>query len=109
MFFVRLKISPANGFRSEITDLAMHDEKRLLRELKRQVKKQGNRKRRRYLKDVAAEPDDFDFGRNRSEVMNEHAVRMPRQSRGISDGVSGDSDNDESLHQDPKTENQNSV
>jgi hypothetical protein len=49
----------------------MHDDKRLLRQLKRDVKRAGNRKRRQYLKDVSAEPDDFDFGRKRSDVMNE--------------------------------------
>jgi hypothetical protein len=49
----------------------MNDDKRLLRKLKRDVKRAGNRKRRRYLKDVDAEPDDFDFGRKRSDVMNE--------------------------------------
>jgi hypothetical protein len=49
----------------------MNDEKRFLRELKRSVKKSGNRKRRRYLKDVAAEPEDFSFGRDRTDVMNE--------------------------------------
>lgn len=49
----------------------MHDDKRLLRKLKREVKKAGNRKRRRYLKDIATDPDDFGFGRHRSDVMNE--------------------------------------
>ena len=49
----------------------MKDEKRFLRELKRTVKKAGNRKRRRYLKDVAVEPEDFTFGRDRTDVMNE--------------------------------------
>lgn len=49
----------------------MKDEKRFLRELKRSVKKAGNRKRRRYLKDVAAEAEDFSFGRDRTDVMNE--------------------------------------
>jgi hypothetical protein len=49
----------------------MNDEKRFLRELKRTVKKAGNRKRRRYLKDIAAAPDDFSFGRDRTDVMNE--------------------------------------
>jgi hypothetical protein len=49
----------------------MNDEKRFLRELKRSVKKAGNRKRRRYLKEVAAEAEDFSFGRDRTDVMNE--------------------------------------
>ena len=49
----------------------MKDEKRFLRELKRTVKKAGNRKRRRYLKDVAAAAEDFSFGRDRTDVMNE--------------------------------------
>lgn len=49
----------------------MNDDKRLLRKLKREVKRAGNRKRRRYLKNVSSEPDDFNFGRVRSDVMNE--------------------------------------
>lgn len=61
----------------------MNDDKRLLRELKREVKKCGNRKRRRYLKDIDAEPGDFDFGRNRSDVMNERPARHPDRSPAI--------------------------
>jgi len=49
----------------------MRDDKRLLRELKREIKRAGNRKRRRYLKDVATEADDFSFGRKRSDLMNQ--------------------------------------
>jgi hypothetical protein len=49
----------------------MHDDKRFLRKLKRTVKKAGNRKRRRFLKDVSAPADDFQFGRDRTDVMNE--------------------------------------
>jgi hypothetical protein len=52
------------------------DDKRLLRKIKRDLKRTGNRKRRQYLKDVEAEPNDFDFGRNSSEGMNE--PRKPR-------------------------------
>jgi hypothetical protein len=48
-----------------------NDEKRRLRQLKREIKKAGNRRRRHFLKDVDASPDDFDFGRDRSDVMNE--------------------------------------
>ena len=58
----------------------MHDDKRSLRKLKRQIKKAGNRKRRRYLKDVDAPADDFHFGRDRTDVMNE-----PRNRRRSSD------------------------
>jgi hypothetical protein len=55
----------------------MTDDKRFLRKLKRDVKQIGNRKRRRYLKDLAAEPDDFNFGRTRSDVMNEPRAKNP--------------------------------
>jgi hypothetical protein len=65
----------------------MRDDKRLLRRLKRDTKRLGNRKRRRYLKDVDANPQDFDFGRHRSDVMNE-----PRVERGWSPGTSNDSE-----------------
>ncbi|MEX0728156.1 MAG: hypothetical protein WD065_17935 [Planctomycetaceae bacterium] len=47
------------------------DDKRLMRMLKRDVKRVGNKMRRRFMKDIEAEPEDFDFGRNRSDVMNE--------------------------------------
>lgn len=51
--------------------LIMNDDKRLLRKLKREIKRAGNRQRRRYLKRMDADPGDFEFGRNRSDVMNE--------------------------------------
>ena len=49
----------------------MKNDKRFLRDMKRQIKKTGNRRRRRYLKQIDAVPEDFDFGRERSDVMNE--------------------------------------
>jgi len=49
----------------------MVDDKREMRKLKREIKKTGNRRRRRFLKDVHAEADEFDFGLDRSDVMNE--------------------------------------
>lgn len=52
----------------------MNDDKRYLRRLKREIKRAGNKKRRQYLKNVDAEPDEFDFGRDNSAAMNE-----PRQ------------------------------
>lgn len=54
----------------------MADDKRQERELKRQIKKAGQRKLRRYLKDLDATPEDFDYGRKRSDVMNR--PRPPR-------------------------------
>jgi len=62
----------------------MRDDKRFLRRLKRDVKRVGNRKRRRYLKSADADPQEFAFGRNRSDVMNE-----PRVERGDSSGAGG--------------------
>ena len=53
----------------------MHDDKRFLRKLKRQIKKAGNRKRRRYLKDPDVPADDFELGRDRTDVMNESPKR----------------------------------
>jgi hypothetical protein len=46
------------------TQTYMKDDKRFLRRLKRDIKRVGNRQRRRYLKDVDADTRDFDFGRN---------------------------------------------
>ncbi len=57
----------------------MHDDKRQLRKLKRTIKKTGNRKRRRYLKNVDAAADEFDLGRNRTDVMNERKGRRPTE------------------------------
>ncbi|MCI0358965.1 MAG: hypothetical protein L0211_10840 [Planctomycetaceae bacterium] len=71
---------PANLLPPARIFLFMHDDKRFLRKLKRQVKKAGNRKRRRYLKDIDAAADDFEFGRERTDVMNE--PRKPRKSPG---------------------------
>ncbi len=49
----------------------MNDDKRQIRQLKRDIKRVGNKKRRRYLKNLAVDPQEFDFGRNRTDVMNE--------------------------------------
>ena len=54
------------------------DDKRFLRKLKRQIKKSGNRKRRRFLKNSDAYADDFEFGWDRSNLMNE---QMERESQ----------------------------
>ena len=59
----------------------MQDEKRFLRKLKRQIKKAGNRKRRRYLKDVEAAADEFDLGRDRTDVMNERPQQDKRREK----------------------------
>ena len=59
----------------------MSDDKRFLRRLKRQIKQTGNRKRRRHLKDIEADASDFEFGRDRSDTMNEPKPRYAnRQS-----------------------------
>jgi hypothetical protein len=57
----------------------MRDEKRFLRTLKREIKRTGNRKRRRFLKNFDAAAEDFDFGRDRSDVMNERPRERPRR------------------------------
>lgn len=46
------------------------DDKRFYRNLKQQVKKTGNRKRRRFLKDLSSEPGEFDFGSDESSTFN---------------------------------------
>ena len=56
----------------------MRNEKRFLRTLKRDIKRTGNRKRRRFLKDIDAAPEDFDLGRDRTDVMNERPRAKPR-------------------------------
>jgi hypothetical protein len=62
------------------------DDKRFYRELKRNIKKTGNRKRRQFLKRALAEhPDDahedaYDFGRDSSALLNgvDDAHRPPQ-------------------------------
>ena len=49
----------------------MSDDKRFLRRRKRRIKQAGNRKLRRHLKNIDAHADDFDYGRDRSDIMNE--------------------------------------
>jgi hypothetical protein len=57
----------------------MRNEKRFLRNLKRGIKRTGNRKRRRFLKNIDASPDDFELGRDRTDVMNERTREKQRQ------------------------------
>ncbi len=59
----------------------MSDDKRLLRQLKRSIKQSGNRKRRRFLKDVSADPDGFDLGDDSSAFMNERRQRRRADTR----------------------------
>ena len=46
------------------------DDKRFYRNLKRIVKKSGNRKRRIFLKNFDANIEDFDFGEDNSQSLN---------------------------------------
>ena len=39
----------------------------------------GNRKRRRFLKNIDVSPEDFDLGRDRTDVMNERPRERPRR------------------------------
>ena len=57
----------------------MRNEKRFLRTLKRDIKRTGNRKRRRFLKSIDASPEDFDLGRDRTDVMNERPREKPKR------------------------------
>jgi hypothetical protein len=58
------------------------DDKRFYRELKQQVKKTGNRKRRRFLKDVSADPGDFEFGSAESSAFNGRDGKRKRVRHG---------------------------
>lgn len=57
----------------------MRNEKQVLRTLKRDIKRTGNRKRRRFLKNIEASPEDFDLGRDSTDVMNEQTRENPRR------------------------------
>ena len=60
----------------------MSDDKRFLRGLKREIKQAGKRKLRRYLKNVDANADDFDYGCDRSDIMNEPKPRYANRQSG---------------------------
>jgi hypothetical protein len=57
----------------------MRNEQRFLRTLKRDIKRTGNRKRRRFLKNIDVSPEDFDLGRDRTDVMNERPREKSRR------------------------------
>lgn len=57
----------------------MRNEKRFLRTLKRDIKRTGNRRRRRFLKNINVSPEDFDLSRDRTDVMNERPREKPRR------------------------------
>ena len=57
----------------------MRNEKRFLRTLKRDIKRTGNRKRRRFLKNIDVSPKDCDLGRDRTDVMNERPREKPKR------------------------------
>lgn len=61
----------------------MADDKKFYRELKKVIKKTGNRKRRRYLKDhLDPEADqEFDFGYDESSALNGRDGRRRRKKK----------------------------
>ena len=71
---------PAGTVRCQTTN-----DKRLLRQLKRSIKQSGNRKRRRYLKDVSTDADSFSLGDDSSAFMNER--RQHYSDSKLDDGV----------------------
>jgi hypothetical protein len=50
----------------------MKDDKRLVRQLKKIVKKDGNKKRRNFLKNVRNNAEDFEFGLKSTKFMNSY-------------------------------------
>jgi hypothetical protein len=56
------------------------DDKRFYRKLKQEVKKTGNRKLRRFLKDVSADPGEFDYGSAESSALNGRDGRRKRHN-----------------------------
>jgi hypothetical protein len=65
--------------------MAQHDDKRLIRKLKRDVKRAGNRRRRQHLKrELHDNPEEaahtqYDFGKNSSASMNGNDRDATRQ------------------------------
>jgi hypothetical protein len=78
----------------------MDQEKRRHRELKRDIKKAGNRQRRRSLaRDLRDNPEEaahseFDFGRNSSTPLNgnDHDATRRRKGREAGSAPAGESD-----------------
>jgi len=75
------------------------DDKRFYRDLKKDIKKTGNRKRRRFLKDLSADPGEFDYGSAESSAFNgmgemekgkrkKEKASCPRRKRPQRDGCS---------------------
>lgn len=58
------------------------DDKRFYRKLKQEVKKTGNRKRRRFLKDVSVDPGEFEFGSAESSAFNGRDGKRKRVRHG---------------------------
>jgi len=56
------------------------DDKRFYRQLKQQVKKTGNRKRRHFLKNLSVDPGDFDFGSAESSAFNGRDGKRKKKS-----------------------------
>ena len=67
--------------------MAQHDDKRLYRKLKRDVKRAGNRRRRQHLKrDLRDNPEEaahteFEFDKNSSASMNGNDQDSTRQRK----------------------------
>ncbi len=57
----------------------MHDDKRQIRKLKKEVKRAGTKKRRRFLKNLSADSDDFEYGGDSSEPLNEKRQNRDEQ------------------------------
>jgi hypothetical protein len=70
----------------------MQDDKRHYRQLKRDIKKAGNRKRRRHLeRELAENPEeaarsDFDFGRDSSAPLNGNDRDATRRRKADEEG-----------------------
>jgi len=57
------------------------DDKRFYRKLKQEVKKTGKRKLRRFLKDLSADPGEFDYGSAESSALNGRDGRRKRHDK----------------------------
>jgi hypothetical protein len=69
-------VDPNQSLGEDVSWDMKHDEKRRLRQLKRNLKRAGNKRRRQHLKrELRERPEDapymeFDFGRDRSAGLN---------------------------------------
>jgi len=74
----RMRKRYESSFKARVALAALKDDK-TLSELASEFGVHSNRKRRRFLKNIEVSPEDFDLGRDRTDVMNERPREKPKR------------------------------